>query len=59
MIIRDKWGRRECTKEDPWRRSEGGQWSHPDARTVESTCDCCDAYECPNCGLTFKKEKMQ
>lgn len=34
----------------------GGKW-HPNAKHV-GTCyeGCCDDYECPECGLTFRVE---
>ena len=48
--------RRECTVEDPYKKIEGVRWCHPQAEDVEGTCECCAAYKCPVCGLTFKEE---
>lgn len=48
--------RRTCTKEAPADNKPGDRWQHPDAISLEGTCDCCDRYRCPNCGLTFKVE---
>ena len=50
-----------CTAEKPWKEEYGDidpfiRVTHPDAKTVNSSCDCCEAYECPNCGLRFKVE---
>lgn len=56
---RDRWGRQFCTKKNPWKRGREGQWAHPDAKIIDSSCDCCEAFACPNCGLSFKVELPQ
>jgi hypothetical protein len=50
--------RKVCTKERPYVKEPGvkQQWSHPDAVAYDGSCDCCDHYRCPNCGLDFKVE---
>jgi hypothetical protein len=49
-----------CTPETPYTKERaeafGGRAYHPDAKVVDSSCDCCEAYKCPNCGLSFKVE---
>ena len=45
-----------CTKADPWTPAKADRAQHPDAREVESTCDCCAQYICPWCKLRFKVE---
>lgn len=49
--------RQTCTKERPY--TPGGQWEHPEAKVIDSNCDCCEAYKCPVCGLEFKVELPQ
>lgn len=48
-----------CTKDAPWTPEKGTPAQHPDAKEVDSSCDCCAAYICPNCGLHFKVELPQ
>jgi hypothetical protein len=45
-----------CTKEKPWKQEYGDWAEHPDAVVVDSSCDCCEAYQCPHCGRHFKVE---
>jgi hypothetical protein len=54
-----------CTKEDPYTLAKakahntGGFASHPDAKEVDCSCDCCAQYECPHCNAYFKVELPQ
>lgn len=44
-----------CTFRNPWNNSKG-RAIHPDAKVIDSGCDCCEQYRCPNCGLVFRVE---
>lgn len=53
--IRD--GRQVCTRELPMPKGAEGLWLHPDAKCVGTCSDgCCDDFECPHCGKTWRYE---
>ena len=47
-----------CAKDNPWDNTKGRS-VHEDAIVIDSDCDCCEKYHCPNCGLDFKVELPQ
>lgn len=47
---------RVCTPDTPMPKGDKRNWQHPEAVSIASSCDCCDAYQCPICGTAFKVE---
>lgn len=53
-------GRLLCAPGQPMPKGAKGWWLHPNARNVGECYEgCCDDFECPDCGATWRVECPQ